>query len=824
MKYNIEDIASIVSGELIFHDNVNNTIDEIAYDSRNVSNATHALFVCIVTVRNDGHKYIEDLFSRGVKNFLVSNKNYVDKIKANFIVVENTVAALQLLAAFHRKQFNIPVLGITGSNGKTVVKEWLYQLLHNDYNIVRSPKSFNSQIGVPLSILQMNGQHTLAIIEAGISQPNEMEKLAKVIAPTIGILTHMGEAHSENFESTTEKLNEKLKLFSSCNTLVYNANDTAIAEAVNKWHTHNNKVGLLSWSHNSDATLHHVVVTKLNNQTEISGNFQSQTLSIRIPFTDEASIENAISCWCILLILKVPIDIIAQRMQMLHSIAMRLEMLHGINNCVLVNDSYNSDVSSLRIALDYINQLQKPLQKTIILSDILQSGIPPAKLYADIAAMLEQKGITKIIGIGTELPTQAEQFKIKKMFYQTTADFLQHQSANSFNNEMILIKGARAFEFEKISAMLQEKSHATILEINLDALVHNFNFYKSKLAPQVKTMCMVKAFAYGGGSFEIANTLQFHRADYLAVAYTDEGVDLRKAGITLPIMVMNVEVQSFDNIIEYNLQPELYSMRIINAFLNFIATKKSQQQYSVHIKLDTGMHRLGFVKEEIAELCTLIKSNGKLKVESVFSHLAASDESAHREFTLQQINNFNAICIEMEEKLGATFLKHIANSSAIVKYPSSHFNMVRLGIGLHGIGNTAEENDGLQMVSRLKTTITQIKKVAAGETVGYSRKAKLNRESDIATIAIGYADGLSRRAGNGAYTVTVNGHEVQTVGNVCMDMLMIDVTGITCSEGDEVIIFDSRPSILKLANAMQSVAYEVLTGISQRVKRVYVNE
>ncbi len=824
MKYKIEDIASIVNGELILHDNANNTIDEIAYDSRNVSNATHALFVCIVTVRNDGHKYIEDLFSRGVKNFLVSNKNYTANIKANFIVVENTVAALQLLAAFHRKQYDIPVLGITGSNGKTVVKEWLYQLLHNDYNIVRSPKSFNSQIGVPLSILQMNGQHTLAVIEAGISQPNEMEKLAKVIAPTIGILTHMGEAHSENFESTKEKLNEKLKLFSSCNTLVYNANDTAIAEAVNKWHTHNNKVGLLSWSHNSDATLHHVVVTKLNNQTEISGNFQSQTLSVRIPFTDEASIENAISCWCILLILKVPIGIIAQRMLMLHSIAMRLEMLHGINNCVLVNDSYNSDVSSLRIALDYINQLQKPLQKTIILSDILQSGIPPAKLYSDIATMLEQKGITKIIGIGTELPMQAEQFKIKKMFYQTTADFLQHQSANSFNNEMILIKGARAFEFEKISAMLQEKSHATILEINLDALVHNFNFYKSKLAPQVKTMCMVKAFAYGGGSFEIANTLQFHRADYLAVAYTDEGVDLRKAGITLPIMVMNVEVQSFDNIVEYNLQPELYSMRIIHAFLNFIATKKSQQQYSVHIKLDTGMHRLGFVKEEIAELCTLIKSNGKLKVESVFSHLAASDESAHREFTLQQINNFNATCIEMEEKLGTTFLKHIANSSAIVQYPSSHFNMVRLGIGLHGIGNTAQENNGLQMVSRLKTTITQIKKVAAGETVGYSRKAKLNRESDIATIAIGYADGLSRRAGNGAYTVTVNGNEVQTVGNVCMDMLMIDVTGIPCNEGDEVIIFDSRPSILKLANAMQSVAYEVLTGISQRVKRVYVNE
>lgn len=836
MNYAISTISTIINAIPLTTDdgltltirgngNIDCIIKELLIDSRKINNPSTSLFFAIKGDRHDGHDYIQDLYEKGVRNFVVSSLPQNELDDANFILVKDTLTALQTLCANHREQYKIPVIGITGSNGKTIVKEWLYQLMHNDKNIVRSPKSFNSQVGVPLSVWQMNEEHTLGIFEAGISKPQEMKLLEQIIQPTIGIITNIGQAHDENFENQKQKVDEKLKLFSHSEVIIYCKDYLLVHEEIT-----NNKalkeIKGFTWSRKLRADLLIGRISKNATDTEIQGVYKNDFISISIPLTDEASIENAIHCWATLLYLGYEQAVIAERMRFLSPVAMRLELKEGINNCSIINDSYNSDLSSLSIALDFLNQQKQHPKKTLVLSDILQSGQNHEVLYKEVAELVHKKGVTRLIGIGEGISSQQHQFNIEKSFYPSTADFLKQFNNSFFNNETVLLKGARVFGFEAITTIIQQKAHETVLEINLNSIVHNLNYYRSKLRSDTKIMAMVKAFSYGSGSFEIANVMQFHRVDYLAVAYADEGIELRKSGITMPIMVMNPEEQSYDAMIQYNLEPEIYSLRVFGLFEETIKRndRKNEKPIPIHIKLDTGMHRLGFDDNELNELIVRIKNNKNLVVKSVFSHLAGTDESEHDDFTWQQINKFN----EMSEKIRLHFtypiMKHILNSAGISRFPDAQFDMVRLGIGLYGIGVYAAEQAQLQNVSTLKTSISQIKNIPANETIGYSRKGVSNRDIQIATVPIGYADGLSRKLSNGKGKMIVKGKPAPIIGNVCMDMCMIDITDINANEHDEVIVFGDAYPIAEIAKDVGTIPYEILTNVSRRVKRVYYQE
>lgn len=822
-EYTIQQISDFCEAELISQHLANqNVISTIAIDSRNIKNSSNCLFVAIVGTRNNGHQFIQQLYDEGIRNFLISDKKYFNESfkDCNFLFVKDTLIALQLLAKKHRERFNFPVVGITGSNGKTIVKEWLFQLLKDDYNIVKSPKSYNSQVGVPLSVWQINENNTLGIFEAGISLPNEMKNLAKVIQPSIGIFTNIGEAHAENFINLEQKIEEKLKLFEHVQHLIYCKDYESLHAAIKKSAIAQNG-NLFTWSKKNSADLLIVKINKVKLETEIQGIFKNDFIKINIPFVDDASIENAIQCWSLMLFLGYDEEVIAQRMHYLSPVAMRLELKQGINNCSIINDSYNSDIGSLAIALDFLNQQNQHNNKSLILSDILQSGKEEEKLYAEVASLIKTKGITKIIGIGEALQKNKHLFHFQQEFYNSTDDFLKHFSANKFKDETILLKGARTFKFEQISKLLQQKAHQTILEINLSALVQNINYYRSQLNQGTKIMAMVKAFSYGSGSFEIANVLQYNRVDYLAVAYADEGVELRKAGITLPIMVMSPEIQSFDNIVKYNLEPEIYSFKVLKEFVDAVNHLK-KDKIAVHIKLDTGMHRLGFEEKEIHELCVRLKNSNAITVKSVFSHLVASDEIEHDDFTKHQISTYKAMCQIIENHLGYQFLRHILNSAGALRFKEEQFDMVRLGIGMHGFSSV--NNTAFIPTVQLKTVISQIKNIPVGDSVGYSRKGITTKNTKIATVPIGYADGYSRKLGNGVGAMLINGKLAPTIGNICMDMTMLDITDIEADEGDEVIVFGDGYSIHELAKAAGTIAYEVLTNMSSRIKRVYYQE
>jgi len=825
-EYTISEITRIIKGELIQESDPNTTISELAIDSRRLIVPEVSLFFALTSKRNDGHKYIEELYEKGVRNFVVENEpsNLLLLYNTNIIKVKNTLLALQALAAAHRKQFNIPVIGITGSNGKTIVKEWLYQLLNESRNIVRSPKSFNSQIGVPLSVWQIREDHDLAIFEAGISEQDEMDHLQPIIQPTIGIFTNIGHAHDENFISRTQKAGEKLKLFTKVKTLIYCIDQKELQEAIIKTGLLKN-IETFTWSRKTIADLQIISVHSDAHFTQLTAIYKEAEISLRIPFTDEASIENAIHCWATMLLMGYSNTLISNRMRTLQPLAMRLEMKAGTNNCTLINDSYSNDIDSLSIALDFLNQQKQHRKKTVILSDILQSGRSDSHLYKEVSELLDMKQVDRLIGIGKGIGRQSVLFKMEKEFFDTTEDFLNSFTLNAFANESILLKGARIFGFERITESLQQKTHETVLEINLNALVHNLNYYRALLDPGVKVMAMVKAFSYGSGSFEIANTLQFHQIDYLTVAYADEGVELRKAGIKLPIMVMNPDEESFDAIIKYHLEPEIYSFRVLKMLeAALLRMTINSQPVGIHIKIDTGMHRLGFDPIEIDELIKQIKGRATIKVKSVFSHLAASDSEKNDDFTRHQISLFRMIseriCIEFDYPI----LRHIANTAAITRFPEAHFDMVRLGIGLYGIAPLADEQDYLENVSTLRSVISQIKHVLPPDTVGYNRRYKAKKETTIAIVPIGYADGLSRALSNGIGHLRVKGKFVPIVGSICMDMTMIDISGINAHEGDEVLIFGKDLPIARLADEMGSIPYEILTGISQRVKRVYYQE
>ncbi len=820
----INQIAEIVDGHRLGKgDDVN--VTSLLTDSRQLVAAHETLFFALVSNRNDGHKYIEELYDRGVRAFVVSRTPDVEAFpEASFVLVEDSLKALQRLAAFHRNQFDIPVIGITGSNGKTIVKEWLAQLLGPDYNVVRSPKSYNSQVGVPLSVWQMDGTHQMGIFEAGISKPDEMPALQPIIKPTIGVFTNIGQAHEENFISLTQKAGEKLSLFTQVETLVYCMDYYEIQQVILRAGL-DKKVRLLAWSRKfKEADLYVASVVKGEKDTRLELVYQGNSLAFRIPFADEASIENAIHCIAVCLLLKMDAATLAERLGRLASVAMRLEIKAGVNNCTIINDYYNSDVNSLAIALDAMNQQHQHQEKVLVLSDILQSGRDEEELYGYIARLIEEKGVGQLIGIGPALARQARQFSMKSAFFKDVDDFLEHYPLSQLRNQTILLKGARAFEFEQISMELQEKAHETVLEINFNHLVNNFNHYRSLIKPETKLMVMVKAFGYGSGNYEVSNILQFHRADYLTVAFADEGVELRRAGINLPIMVMSPEVNSYENIIKYHLEPEVFSFRNLEFIEKALRVSGATTPLNVHIKLDTGMHRLGFSLKELPELIRRIQANPLLHVRSTFSHLATADNPDEDAFTLSQIKVFEQGSEMIVNAFPYKVLRHILNTAGITRFRQYQFDMVRLGIGLYGVATCKADEGVLETVVSLKTTINQIKEIPAGDSIGYNRHGRAEHDMRIGIVPIGYADGLSRLLGNGKGKFYVNNQQVSIVGDICMDMCMLDLTGVEAQEGDTVVIFDAEHPIQEVAKACQTIPYEVMTSISQRVKRVYYQE
>ncbi len=788
-------------------------VEDLLIDSRKILVSGQAVFFAIAGDRHNGHDYLLPLYKVGIRQFVVERAVDITSLpEANVMKVASSVAALQALAHFHRTNFQIPVIALTGSNGKTIIKEWLYQLLSPSYRVVKNPGSYNSQLGVPLSVWQMQGQHQVAIFEAGVSSTGEMQRLEHVIQPTLGIFTNIGTAHDEGFVSIVEKIKEKLLLFSHVEKLVYCRDHADIHEQVVAAH-----IPSVSWGTHSEAYYQ-------IQQEEKQINIKSATHSfhLKLPFFDKASVENAMHAVVMLFELNIPLKEIQERILGLRAVPMRLELKQGINDCQLIDDAYNNDVGGLQISLDFLGSLQKK-KKTLILSDILQSGLADKELVARMAELINSSGVNRLLAIGPVL--FAHQALLKKniptvSFYEDTQTAIEEINWNEFQHEIILIKGARKFQFEKIVSRLQLKIHGTRMEIDLDKVVHNLNYFKSILHPGVKIMVMVKAFAYGSGSEAVANLLQYHRVDYLGVAYADEGVELRKNQITLPIMVMNPTEESFENIFLHHLEPVLYNLAMLRAWINFLQGRAG----TIHLEVETGMKRLGLEEGDLDKVIALLAANPHITVASIYSHLAAADEAQHDDFSKEQIAIYQKFYEKMSSALAITPVRHIVNSPGILRFPQYQFDMVRLGIGLYGVNPTSEPYSELQPVATLKTVISQIKKIKAGESIGYGRKGEAEHNMTLATIAIGYADGFSRSFSRGVGHVLVRNKRVPVVGNVCMDMTMIDVTGTEAQEGDDVIVFGEQLPIQEVAASIHTIPYEILTNTSERVKRVFFAE
>lgn len=816
----LDQIAHLLSSKL--HQGIGDRIiRDLQIDSRKIGEGKNSLFFALVGNENDGHNHINKAYEAGVRAFIVQREVTLPS-DAGYIIVEDSLKALQRIAESVRSGFHNPVLAITGSNGKTIVKEWIYQLLHSKLNILRSPKSYNSQIGVPLSIWPIETYFDLAVLEAGISHPGEMESLQKVISPTIGIFTNIGSAHQSNFKNIVEKINEKLILFKDSEEIIYCLDHSLIDTQIKKQLP---KIKKRTWSfHLNSAELFFYSKIVGQQQTQLKGLFRGKDLTFTVPFTDDSSIENACHCIMFCLLQNTSSSYLQKKVAHLEPVAMRLEIKRGIEGSTIINDAYNSDLESIRIALNFLRQQSKGKEKMVILSDVFQTGADPKDVYSEIAAWLKGRNIDEFVGIGPEISQYKELFHKNGQFYVSVEEYLKSIKPEKLRDKVILLKGARAFAFEKISQRLEEKIHQTILEINLNSLAFNLDFFKSKLRPKTKIMAMVKAFSYGAGSFEIAHLLQEKGVKYLTVAYIDEGIELRNAGITVPIMVMNPDPSSLRILIRHQLEPEIFSSDSLIRFANIVDEFPEIDHFPVHIKVDTGMHRLGFENKQFPELVGLLHQYSKLKVASVFSHLAAADDPAERAFTKTQINRFQRFTRELTESIGYHFDRHILNSSGISFYPDSQFDMVRLGISLYGFSASREDEEQLKPVGFLRTLISQIKEINPGESVGYGRRFIAEKQTVIATIPIGYADGLPRSLSNGVGHVVIKGQKVPIVGNVCMDMTMIDVTGLNVDEGDEVEIFGKHQSVIDLANASNTIAYEILTGISSRVKRVFYHE
>lgn len=820
MHYSINDITELIGARRYGQSEAQ--IDWLLTDSRSLAFPESTLFFALRTKLGDGHHYIDNLYHRGVRNFVVGvlpphyETLYPD---ANFLLVVNPLKSLQRLAKQHRERIDLPIIGVTGSNGKTVVKEWLYQLLSPQMNVTRSPRSYNSQVGVPLSVWQLDEHSQIGIFEAGISQPDEMQALHEMILPTIGVMTNLGSAHQENFATLEEKCYEKLSLFKDSDVLVYCADDPLIQECVGNALLHGD---VIAWSTTDpERALYINLVKKQDNGTTISYTYLGQKFSYTIPFSDEASITNSIHCLAVCLYLHITPENIAERMQHLEPVAMRLEVIQGVRNCTLINDTYNSDVTSLDIALDFMNRRPelKDKSKTLILSDILQTGMPAIELYNKVSDMITHRGIDKLIGVGPEISATQMLFKTQSLFFESTEALIKSGVIDQLSNEIILIKGSRQFEFEQITAALSLRVHETTLDVNLKAIAENLNFYRSFMKPETKITCMVKASAYGAGSVEVAKTLQDRGVDYLAVAVADEGADLRRAGITTGIIVMNPEMSAFNTLFKYDLEPEVYSFKLLDALVH-AAEKEGIQDFPVHIKIDTGMHRLGFDPEnDMNELIFRLKHQTAVIPRSVFSHFVGSDSPDFDEFSTRQFNLFDSASKVLQAAFPFKILRHICNSAGIERFPERHLDMVRLGLGLYGIDPI--DNRRLHNTTSLRTTILQIRNVPAEDSIGYSRKTILTRPSRIAAIPIGYADGLNRHLGNRNGYCLVNGKRAPYVGNICMDVCMIDVTDIPCKEGDMVEIFGDNLPVTELSDRLDTIPYEILTSVSNRVKRIY---
>ncbi len=809
--YSIDEIAQVIGAER--KGMAEAKINWLLIDSRSLCFPEETLFFALKTEKNDGHKYVEELYKRGVRNFVV--KQAVIGLEANFLVVKSPLQALQTLAAYHRSQLHIPVIGITGSNGKTTVKEWLYQLLSPDYHVCRSPRSYNSQVGVPLSVWMVSQHNDLAIIEAGISQPGEMERLERIVKPTIGVMTNLGTAHQENFMSYEIKCSEKMKLFAHCDTVVVNSRDAIVQRCAEALPEGQKQVVLKVRQ-----------IEKEGNKATVHFEWRDEVGQYTIPFIDDASIENSITCFTTILALQSRVDIaqLCERMSRLEPVAMRLEVKDGKNGCTLINDSYNSDVQSLDIALDFMSRRPETSKqhRTLILSDILQSGESPRSLYSRVAQMAASRGIEKVIGVGEEISSCADYFPMEHYMFRTLDALLRSEVFDRLKDEFILIKGARQFRFDKLSDLLTLKVHQTILEVNLNALVNNVHYYRRFMKPETKMVCMVKASGYGVGSLETSKTLQDNGVDYLAVAVADEGADLREAGITANIMIMNPETTSFKMLFDYRLEPEVFSFSLLEQLIR-AAEKEGITNFPIHIKLDTGMHRLGFNPEkDMPQLIERLKRQTALVPCSVFSHFVGSDGDEFDAFSRHQFDLFDRASQQLQAAYHHKIIRHICNSAGIEHFPEYHLDMVRLGLGLYGIN--ARNNHILNNVATLKTTILQIREVPKGDSIGYSRRTILDRNSRIAAIPIGYADGLNRHLGNRGCYCLVNGQKAYYVGNICMDVCMIDVTGIECKEGDQVEIFGDNLSVTVLSDALGTIPYEVLTGVSNRVQRIYIQE
>ncbi len=810
-----DELESIIKGEAlqVFF---NAPITELLTDSRNAALHSGTLFFAIQGERHDGHTYIQHLYRNGIRQFVVEREIDISELQeANILQVDSSILALQRLARHHRDKFDLEVIGITGSNGKTIVKEWLHQLVSPFTHAIKTPQSYNSQIGVPLSVWKIASGHRLGIFEAGISKVGEMQALEHIIRPHIGIFTNIGPAHDEGFSSIAEKVKEKALLFRQSRGILYCRDHELIHE-----HVSTLGIATFSWGKSNEADICLKEIRYQDRKCSVVLCYEREDIGFELPFGDRASIENALHCITYMLFMGYDRVTIDHSLVQLKRIKMRLELKDGINQSYVIDDSYSNDLQGLSVALDFMNQYQLKEKKTLLLSDIPESGISEEELYRNVADILRSKGVTRLIGIGPAICRNRSEFEASADFYLNVDQYLADFDRQDYGNEIILVKGARRFGFERLAHRLEQKIHGTVLEIDLNALVNNLNYYRSKLRPGTKIMVMVKAFAYGNGSQEVAGLLQYHKVDYLAVAYADEGVKLRQQGITLPIMVMNPTVESFDALLKYHLEPELYSLRILRAYLTFLTGRKAK----AHLKLDTGMHRLGFVEKDSERLLSKLVAHPNLEIISIFSHLAGADADEHDVFSTQQATRFLQYYRNLQKALHYQPLRHLVNSAGILRFKTYHFDMVRLGIGLYGIESNQKEQARLEHISTLKTVVSQVKIVAAGLSIGYGRAERTKKEMKIATIAIGYADGFPRALGNGCGTVLINGRERPIVGNVCMDMCMVDVTGLTVEAGDEVIVFGRDLPITTMAKKLHTIPYEILTNISQRVKRVFYKE
>ncbi len=813
MNYTTKEIAEITQSQLIGDKNLH--VQNLAFDSRNIYSVANTAFIAINTPKNSGEKYIPQAIEKGIE-IIISENFYADFEGITWIIVENTVKFLQDLAKYHVENSQLKTIGITGSNGKTIVKEWLYQCFWNELPTVKSPKSFNSQIGLPISLLEISKKHQLGIFEVGISKPQEMAILENIFSPEIGVLTHIGTAHSSNFKNEEELIDEKLILFKNSKIIIYNGDNDLVFNKINDIYS-NKKLISFGLNRRNDVT----IVSdfkKLNEDVKVQ--YKNETFSFPVQQRDEATLTNALAVISVLKELGFSNEIIIEKVNALKAVEMRLESINGVRNNLIINDSFNLDLDSLVIAFQFIKQYNKP-QKTLILTDIIDVKEDEVSLYNKVAELTNEQNFTTVFLVGTQITRFQEKFNAHTFTFEKTKQLIESQQLNQLENQLILLKGARIFEMEKVKNHLELQKHDTVLEVNLNAILHNINVHKSLLKPETKICAMVKAYSYGLGGYEIAEFLQHHHIDYLGVAYADEGVDLRKNGITTPILVMNPEQGSYDIIIDYNLEPEIYSLRVLDLFTNQLQLKGIQQKYPIHLKIETGMHRLGFKEEEIDELIENLKKHN-IKVASIFSHLSSADIPEEREYTLSQIEIFTRISDKITKALGYQPIRHILNSSGITNYTEYQFDMVRIGIGMVGISPIIEIKRQLQNAVTFKTVISQISEIKKGDSIGYSRKHIAEKDARIATIPVGYADGIPRLIGNKAGFLGINGHKVPIVGNICMDMLMVDLGDLQAKDGDEVIIFNAHPTLEEFAEYCKTIPYEVLTSISRRVKRIYI--